>query len=117
MNKHFEEMQKTFEDSKALVKVGKQRTKEVRLEIITKADAKIAYHNKELWNFKEERQKLYQEIKMLQEAVNTKDKTNKDLEEIVMQLQRSYNELWGKIRVKEFNKELHTKDVKLQSLL
>jgi hypothetical protein len=54
---------------------------------------------------------------MLQEAVNTKDKTNKDLEEIVMQLQRSYNELWGKIRVKEFNKELHTKDVKLQSLL
>jgi hypothetical protein len=32
--------------------------------------------------------------------------------------QRSYNELWGNFRVKEqkFNKELHVKDVKLQSL-
>jgi hypothetical protein len=54
---------------------------------------------------------------MLQKTVNTKDKTNKDLEEIVERFQRSCNELWGKICVKEqkFNKELHTKDVKLQS--
>ncbi len=71
------------------------------MEIITKIDAEIAYHNKELWNFKEERQMLYEEIEMLQETVNAKDKANKDLEEIVMQPQRSYNELWGKVHVKE----------------
>jgi hypothetical protein len=36
----------------------------------------------------------------------------------VEQFQRSYNKLWGKVRVKEHksNKELHAKDVKLQSL-
>ncbi len=55
---------------------------------------------------------------MLQEIVNAKDKANKDLEEIVEGSQRSYNELWGQVRVKEqkFNKELQAKDVKLQSL-
>jgi hypothetical protein len=55
---------------------------------------------------------------MFQETINVKDKANKDLEEIVMQPQRSYNELWGKVHVKEhkFNKELHAKDVKLQNL-
>jgi hypothetical protein len=55
---------------------------------------------------------------MLQETINVKDKANKNLEEKMEQSQRSYNKLWGKVRVKEqkFNKELHTKDVKLQSL-
>ncbi len=55
---------------------------------------------------------------MFQETINAKDKTNKDLKEIVEWFQRSYNELWEKVRVKEqkFNKELHTEDVKLQSL-
>jgi hypothetical protein len=45
---------------------------------------------------------------MLQETINVKDKTNKDLEEIVERSQRSYNKLWGKVCVKEqkFNKEL-----------
>jgi hypothetical protein len=88
------------------------------LEIITKTNAEIAYHNQELWNFKEERQKFYEEIEMLQETINTKDKANKDLKEIVMRPQRSYNKLWGKVCVKEhkFNKELHVKDVKLQNL-
>jgi hypothetical protein len=47
-----------------------------------------------------------------------KEKENKNLEIIVERSQRSYNELWGKVHVKEqkFNKELHTKNVKLQSL-
>jgi hypothetical protein len=36
MNKHSEEMQKVVKDSKGLIEVKKQRTKEVRLEIITK---------------------------------------------------------------------------------
>jgi hypothetical protein len=31
-------------------------------------------------NFREERQKFYEEIEMLQEIVNRKDKANKDLE-------------------------------------
>jgi len=52
MNKHYEEMQKAIEDSKGLVKVKKQRMKEVQLEIIAKADVEIAYCNQELWNFK-----------------------------------------------------------------
>jgi hypothetical protein len=55
---------------------------------------------------------------MFQEIVNAKDKANKDLDEAVEQFQRSYNKLWGRICVKEhkFNKELHVKDVNLQSL-
>jgi hypothetical protein len=55
---------------------------------------------------------------MHQERINDKDQRNKDLEEIVEQSQRSYKELWGKVCVKEqkINKELHAKDVKLQSL-
>jgi peptidoglycan hydrolase CwlO-like protein len=71
------------------------------LEIIAKSNAQIAYPNQELQNFREERHKLYEEIEMLQEIVNAKDKRNKDFEEIVERSQRSYNELWGKVRVKE----------------
>jgi len=71
------------------------------LEIVTKIDAEIAYHSHELWNFREEKQKFYEEIEMLQEIVNTKDKANKDLEKTVERSQRSYNKLWGKIHVKE----------------
>jgi hypothetical protein len=48
-------MQKAIEDSKGLVKVEKQRTKEVQLEIITTTDVEIAYCNQELQNFKEEK--------------------------------------------------------------
>jgi hypothetical protein len=40
---------------------------------------------------------------MLQNIVNTKDKTNKDLEKTVEQYQRSYNELWGKFVSKNKN--------------
>jgi len=75
--------------------------KEVWLEIVTKIDVEIAYHSHELWNFREERQKLYEEIELLQEIVNTKDKANKDLEKTMEWSQRSYNKLWGKIHVKE----------------
>jgi len=55
---------------------------------------------------------------MLQETINAKDKANKDFEKIVERPQKSYNELWGKVCVKEhkFNNVLHAKDVKLQSL-
>jgi hypothetical protein len=55
---------------------------------------------------------------MFHEIINVKDKANKDLEEIMKRPQRSYNELWENVHVKEhkFNKELHAKDVKLQSL-
>jgi predicted nucleic acid-binding Zn-ribbon protein len=55
---------------------------------------------------------------MFQEIVNIKDKADKDLEEIMEQFQRSYNELWGKVHVKKqkCNKELHAKDVKLKNL-
>jgi predicted nucleic acid-binding Zn-ribbon protein len=60
------------------------------LEIIAKAYIEIAYHNQEFQNFKEERQKLYEEIEMLQETINAKDKANKDLKEIVERPQRSY---------------------------
>jgi hypothetical protein len=45
INKHYEEMQKAIEDSKGLVKVKKQRMKEVQLEIRAKADVEIAYCN------------------------------------------------------------------------
>jgi hypothetical protein len=38
---------------------------------------------------------------MLQEIVNIKHKTNKDLEKTVERSQKSYDELWGKIHVKE----------------
>jgi exo-beta-1,3-glucanase (GH17 family) len=92
--------------------------KEVQLKIIAKVNVEIAYRNKELWNFKEERRKLYEEIEMRQEIVNAKNKANKDLEETMERSKGSYNELWGKVHVKEqiFNKGLHAKDVKLQSL-
>ncbi len=77
---HSKKMQKVIEDSKGLVEVEKQKTKEVQLESITKIDAEIAYCNHELRKFREERQKFYEEIEMLQEIVNRKDKANKDLE-------------------------------------
>ncbi len=58
-------MQKAMEDSKKLVEVEKQKMKQVRLEIIAKADVEITYRNQKLWNsFKEERQKIYEEIEM-----------------------------------------------------
>ncbi len=74
-------MQKTLEDIKKLVEAKKQRMKEVQLESIAKADAQITFCNQELQNFKEDRQKLYEEIEMLQETINTTDKTNKDFAE------------------------------------
>jgi hypothetical protein len=64
MNKHSKEMQKAIKDSKGLIEVEKQQTKEVRLEIIVKADVEIRYHDQKLQNFKEEKQKLYEKIEM-----------------------------------------------------
>jgi len=64
MNKHSKEMQKAIEDSKGLIEVEKQQTKEVRLEIILKANVEIRYHDQKLQNFKEEKQKLYEKIEM-----------------------------------------------------
>ncbi len=74
-------MYKAIEDIKKLVEVEKQGMKEVQLEIIAKVDAQITSHNQKLRNFKEERQKLYEEIEMLQETINAKDKANKNIEE------------------------------------
>jgi hypothetical protein len=48
MNKHSKEMQKAMEDSKKLVEVEKQKMKQVRLEIIAKADVEITYRNQKL---------------------------------------------------------------------
>jgi len=64
MNKHSKEMQKAIEDSKGLIEVEKQQTKEARLEIIVKANVEIRYHDQKLQNFKEEKQKLYEKIEM-----------------------------------------------------
>lgn len=72
-----------MEDSKKLVEMERQKTKEIRLEIITKTNVEIAYCNRELQTLREEKHKLYQEIKMFQEIVNAKDKTNKDFDETV----------------------------------
>jgi hypothetical protein len=57
-------MQKAIEDSKGLIEVEKQQTKEVQLEIIAKANVEIRYHDQKLQNFKEEKQKLYEKIEM-----------------------------------------------------